>query len=202
MPLVLLTILLLFAPPALHAADDPLAARLVAAAPEHETHGAFFDEVHLVYEMSGATDNEAMEVRLGMEGGEGRTLKQFGIGVGGRLGNRLFGGLYGGVRQLLAQRDDWLQPYLGASAYVGMHTVEVSVDHDGEDNDGDGFVDEQGETEDRLEDSVLLVSPEAGLLIAFGNGGGVTVGVRYDVNSKGRDEDDVCLLLGFVLTGL
>ncbi|TWU55325.1 hypothetical protein [Rubripirellula reticaptiva] len=95
----------------------------------------------------------------------------------------------GGETGLRLQTPTRLAPFVGAGLFLGVSSTHENAEHDNIDNDDNGSVDEDGETEFRFDGALAAVYPECGVhfwwsprirLSGFG---------RYMITTEGRNAD-------------
>lgn len=96
-------------------------------------------------------------------------------------------GLDVGTRLQLPSR---LAPFVGAGAFTGYAKKTVIVDEDGEDNDDDGFIDEDGEEDERISGMIAAIYPETGVHFWWSPRVRLTGFGRYFITTDGRASDD------------
>ena len=115
----------------------------------------------------------AMEIRGGLKG------------VLGTGANDWFAGLDLGTR---LQAPSRLAPFVGVGTFVGWNGNEVGARNDFIDNDGDGAIDELGETKDQ-DNFLASVYPEVGVHFWLDSKLRMTGSAQYHVTTEGRDSD-------------
>jgi hypothetical protein len=106
----------------------------------------------------------------------------------------------GGRRHLWEARRRALVPHVGLGALVAFSTETYSAEEDDLDNDDDGAVDEDGETETDISDLFLALTPEAGLTLNLGRRTSLTTSLRYQLRSSGVDDSPWVLAVGLALS--
>jgi len=131
---------------------------------------------------------------VGIEAGISGQYNDF---ISSRLGLALldsepevFGHVFGGFTASLRYAPPWrIAPFAGIGGFFGTWEDEVRADSDGQDNDGDGVVDEYGERRTEHIDGIFVVYPEVGLHLWLFDGVCLTLSGRYHVTSAGGDYD-------------
>jgi len=134
----------------------------------------------------GSTDDGSFHLGVGLLGAEHHDDLMMEVFVGGR-------------RHLWETRRRALVPHVGLGAMVAFSTETVSAEDDDIDNDGNGSVDEDGETDTRLSDLFVALTPEAGLTLNLGRGTNLTTSLRYQLRSSGVDDSPWVLAVGLAL---
>lgn len=189
------------------AMDDPVYA-------EKYCEGA--EQGDLVGKLKQASDARFQEGKQGLYASAGAQKRGEGSGMGGAelgfesysfpwsttrtslslfsagAGDDTFFGLDLGTRLQVPAR---LAPFVGAGVYVGFAEEEVLADHDRIDNNEDGFIDEYGETRDRMSGAFASIYPELGTHFWINSSWRLTANSRYLVTTEGRDADG--WLVGF-----
>lgn len=140
-------------------------------------------------------------VRLGAQGAGDDGSFHLGVGFLGAenhddLMMEVFGG---GRRHLWESRRRALVPHVGLGALVAFSTETYAAEEDDVDNDDDGAVDEDGETETDISDLFVAVTPEAGLTLNLGRQASLTTSLRYQLRSSGVDDSPWVLAVGLAL---
>lgn len=106
----------------------------------------------------------------------------------------LSGGMLGSVR---LQAPSRVAPFVGLGIYGGWAGLE-SAENDNVDNDDNGFVDEDGETES---DFAVAIFPEVGAHVWLNHRVRLTTSVNYYVTNQGRDDDFLFYSVGLSFFG-
>ena len=98
-----------------------------------------------------------------------------------------YGGLDLGLR---LQTPTRIAPFVGVGTFQGGSRGVRIADHDGQDNDDDGWIDEYGEKESRIDSWLASVYPELGTHFWINGSWRLTGYGRYLITSEGRRHDD------------
>jgi hypothetical protein len=93
--------------------------------------------------------------------------------------------------------DSAVTPFVGAGVFAGYSKKNVKADNDGEDNDGDGAVDEPGEEDEVIDNVIASAYPEMGFIVKTSNTSHVILSGRYVMTTEGRSENFWLYSVGF-----
>lgn len=96
----------------------------------------------------------------------------------------------GGDFGLRAQLPTRITPFVGIGTFHGLSTARVDATNDGEDNDDDGFLDENGEKKTEFDGWLSTVYPETGIHFWPIGQARFSAYARYLITSHGREHDD------------
>ena len=82
-----------------------------------------------------------------------------------------------------------ISPFVGVGVSTGYSEEKVSANEDGIDNDSDGFIDEKGEKEEKVDKIIATCYPEIGTYLWTSESVKLTLSVRYQVTTEGREQD-------------
>lgn len=99
-----------------------------------------------------------------------------------------------GVRMNIPHR---FSPFVGCGVFGGFAREQVSAEDDFIDNDGDGSIDEPGETEYEVDNIIASIYPEAGIHYWATDTSRLTLSAKYHMTSEGRDNDFWLFCFGF-----
>jgi len=77
-------------------------------------------------------------------------------------------------------------PFIGIGGFVCSSEEEVRADDDGIDNDGDGVIDEAGETKSQTKDIIGGIYPEVGVHVWLSKYVGLNASLKYHITTEGR----------------
>jgi len=148
----------------------------------------FSDHEGMFFEMGARSHPGAFGISVGAEELTDEFSLRLGISLlaNGEFKDTYYTGITGGVRMY---GKETFAPFVGLGFFVGYHEEEVEADHDGLDNDGDGYVDEHGEIEEHITGGLASIFPEVGFRIRISNSSQFLVSSQYHVTTEGRRED-------------
>ena len=82
-----------------------------------------------------------------------------------------------------------ISPFVGVGVSTGYSEEKVSATEDGIDNDGDDFIDEKGEKKEKVDKIIATCYPEIGTYLWTSESLKLTISVRYQVTTEGREQD-------------
>lgn len=123
----------------------------------------------------------SLELRGGLKGLMGTGAQDWFVGLD--LGARV-------------QSPSRLAPFAGVGTFIGGNAREFDARGDGQDNDGDGSIDELGETDTRSE-FFASVYPELGVHFWVNSRLRMTGSAQYHITTEGRDSDFIFFGVSF-----
>lgn len=150
-------------------------------------------------ELGGSQDPRVAGVHGGFALYREHTAVMAGLSVlGSSTLDDLFTGINLGVRlHPISPFRSPVTPFIGLGGFAGYAEETTNAEDDDIDNDGDGTIDEPGETKDSVTDVLSAVSPELGIHIRLPEEGLITLAARYTMTTRGREFDHVMVTLGF-----
>jgi hypothetical protein len=82
-----------------------------------------------------------------------------------------------------------ISPFVGVGVSTGYSEEKVSATEDGIDNDGDDFIDERRGKKEKVDKIIATCYPEIGTYLWTSESFKLTISVRYQVTTEGREQD-------------
>jgi opacity protein-like surface antigen len=166
-----------------------------SAAPSH--HGeANLEKPGIYVELGASSDPNAIGCEVGFFGYENENLSY--VGGLGFLASESFEDLFVGANLgIRFSVGNVISPYVGMGVFAGYSEENVGADDDNEDNDDDGFVDEEGEEKEVINNLIGSLYPEIGVQIWTTTTSRLTFSGKYHMTTEGRENDFWMYSFGF-----